>query len=142
MTTLQGNQNLGFTGTVNIVNLAIKKEARANIHAGNPVLRPLIKHLKHNCGSKDVHHTINIGDLHIGVNSSYKSAAKINGVDEFTREQIIIKKTPLEKKNITDLIEWSKGNKEWMKGIRAQEKEAVKNTPEPSFFKKLLNRFF
>lgn len=146
---LQPKQNVSFVGTVEIVNL--RKGMKISSWDGDySLLRPLIKQLKHHCGSKDVHHTINVGDIQIGVTSSYTAAKKVNGIDSFIKGSNIITEKSFQEKNINDLVEWSKKEiNVWMqdirkqeKAIRKQEKEVVKNTSEPSFFKKLLNRFF
>jgi len=58
----QNNSKIGFGGTVHVINLATRKEIRRQATPGNPELRPLIKHLKHNCGSKDNEFAIIVHD--------------------------------------------------------------------------------
>lgn len=152
--TLQYHQNVSFSGTVNIVDLssASKKlghDGSGNVYLSKQTLKPLIHQLKHHAGSKKVKHTINIGDIFIGVNSSYTPAQKTNGIDRFVRGyNFIDTKEPIKEKNITELIEWSKETKEWLKDIRKQEKEQEKiakkqqkNTNEQLLLKRLLSKF-
>lgn len=68
-------QKTNFKGTVHLLN-----QSRAN----DPVLRPLIHHLKYNCGNKDIHHYIDVCDIDDSIQyfgSAYYS--KVKGVGGF-----------------------------------------------------------
>lgn len=62
-------QNVAFNGTVHL-----EGQAKSN----DPILRPLIHHLKYNCGSKDIHHYIKVCDADdfIQLKSVYHSKTK------------------------------------------------------------------
>ncbi len=79
--TLQCHQNVSFSGTVNIVNLSstCKKLGHAgsgNVYLIEQTLKPLVHQLKHHAGSGKVKHTINIGDIQIGIHSLYRPRSK------------------------------------------------------------------
>lgn len=57
-------QNTSFKGTVHLLNAA-----RAN----DPVLRPLIHHLKYNCGNKNIHHYIDVSDTNNTIQSLFSA---------------------------------------------------------------------
>jgi len=149
----QNNSKVGFGGTVHFVNLSRNKNVNSMEPLNNKVLRPLIHQLKHHCGGKDVFHTINIGDIQIGVSSSYRPNKKIGKIDAFVSEYSIVGGNPITEKNVNDLIKWSAGIKKWRSGIKNLEKiqtfkPKMKETPvsseKPSFIsslKGLLRKF-
>lgn len=63
--------NTSFKGIVHL-----RGQAKAN----DPILRPLIHHLKYHCGNKNVHHSIDVCDINNSiksVNTVYRSKVKI-----------------------------------------------------------------
>lgn len=104
---IQKIQGTSFTGTVNLTQQADAK---------NPLIRPLINHLKHHCGSKKVNHRIffevNAGDGPdiIAVSSTYKGNSKFSRL----KAEFLSK---INSEPIKDLIEWANGTKKWEKEI-------------------------
>lgn len=125
-------QNANFSGTVHLVG-----QAKAN----DPILRPLIHHLKYNCGNKNTHHYIDVCDIDDSIQSVYsiynfhKPSEKkggylihIGGGKDKTIEYI------------THLINKSKETNAWINNVRLKNKEAeqqkqlISNQPEKQSF--------
>lgn len=120
-------QNPSFTGTVHL-----EGQARAN----DPILRPLIHHLKYNCGNKNVHHYIDVCDIDNSIQSlSSGFYSKIKEVGGFHvtlgggREKTA--------EYVKELIRRTDKIKPLYIIIKNQEKLASEQPKKESFWKKL-----
>jgi len=135
---IKRTQNVNFTGTV-----ILKKQALAE----NPVLRPLIKHLKNHCGGKDIKHIIKVDKLCISVASSYTPQKPVNGHYKFLKSFDIVSgesDPSITKENVNQMIDWSKEIPSWVKNIKNLERAQAKTPSLPntkSIFQKFLSIF-
>ena len=135
---IKRTQNVNFTGTV-----ILKKQALAE----NPLLRPLIKHLKNHCGGKDITHIIKADELCLSVMSSYKPQKPVNGHYKFLKSFDIVScesDPSITKKNVNQMIDWSKEIPSWAKNIKNMERAQAKmSSPKntKSIFQKFLSIF-
>lgn len=112
-------QSVNFKG---IVHLRRMEEAQ------NPVLRPLIEHLKHHSGSKRVHHFIDINSENNAIEiieSVYITKPIVNGVKKHSR--ILGNGSLNEPASIDKLINLIDATKIWFRDIRMQEKINLKD---------------
>lgn len=82
-------QSFSFKGIVHL-------EGQAK--SDDPILRPLIHHLKYNCGNKDVHHYVDVSDIDNSIQLKSVYHSKTRGVGGFS---VILDKG---KKKTTDYI--------------------------------------
>lgn len=115
--------NTNFNGTVHM-----EWQARYN----DTILRPLIKHIKHNCGHKDVHYYIDVCDTDNSLQSltvKYDPKEKFNKYDGYVITYAL--GIPKTKENIKKVIEKTKESMWYFQNIRNQEKEFAKKKEKP-----------
>jgi len=118
---VQNSKAVGFSAKVEIVNIAANRSIRRQATPYNPILRPLIKHLKHNCGGNDNEFIILVGNEITSLIGGNLQATK----DIFVRGKEI--KTPkgFEKKHITQMIKFAQKFMRELRGIKKSRKETV-----------------
>jgi len=143
---IQNNQNINFKGA----KVKFSKQADAE----NPILRPLVNYLKHNCGGNSVQHHIQINDIQLGVDSSYKPITTLGDIDKFSKSFGIVGDNPVTKENVQKVIAELKETTSWYRNIKKMEKAQAANAKieatdtqivpqeKKSFLDKILTFFF
>jgi len=118
---VERNQTINFSGKVILLN---------KTDPNNPLLRPLIKQLKHHCGGDDIVHYIQMGEFissnpikneyYFNISSRHTPTKRFCGIDSFVRSDSFNSKNPLSKEDVDKALAWAKGTKSYFETVKTR----------------------